>query len=214
MSNTFNNTRKNIKKIDSAFSRLETDNNNLELEKHDSDKDYKVFNKLNEAIEFAKNNIKVTFTRKETDEAPKELQQDGENPSVDYVIKRFWGISSKNPARLIPTNDNKWVVYWRPSLIQNKQNTKLNSKIEDEENVKQIRLPKLNYYKQNMYKISVKSPLFLNILQKNFAKTNIQNGDVIKYIDENRGIVKFIWYDNAVYELYMDFEHARIKEEK
>lgn len=33
---------------------------------------------------------------------------------------------------------------------ENKQNTKLNSKIEDEENVKQIRLPKLNYYKQNM----------------------------------------------------------------
>ena len=135
MSNTFNNTRKNIKKIDSAFSRLETDNNNLELEKHDSDKDYKVFNKLNEAIEFAKNNIKVTFTRKETDEAPKELQQDGENPSVDYVIKRFWGISSKNPARLIPTNDNKWVIYWRPSLIQNKQNTKPEDYTDDEDNV-------------------------------------------------------------------------------
>ena len=90
---------------------------------------------MNEAIEFAKNNIKVTFTRKETDEAPKELQQDGENPSVDYVIKRFWGISSKNPARLIPTNDNKWVVYWRPSLIQNKQNTKPEDYTDDEDNV-------------------------------------------------------------------------------
>jgi hypothetical protein len=29
----------------------------------------------------------------------------------------MWGLSANIPRRMIPTNDNKWCVYWKPSII-------------------------------------------------------------------------------------------------
>jgi len=51
---------------------------------------------------------------KRSDVAPKELQtEDGNNPTVDYIITRWWGLSAKNLYRMIPTIDNTWCVYWK-----------------------------------------------------------------------------------------------------
>jgi len=43
--------------------------------------------------------------------------QDGANPTIDYILTRWWGLHGKIPARLYPTYDGKWCLYWRPSLI-------------------------------------------------------------------------------------------------
>ena len=40
------------------------------------------------------------------------------NPSSDELFNRMWGINATNRVRMIPTIDNKWCVYWRPSLIK------------------------------------------------------------------------------------------------
>ena len=46
--------------------------------------------------------------------APKVLQTpEGNNPTVEYIIKRWWGLSAKNPYRMVPTNENTWCVYWK-----------------------------------------------------------------------------------------------------
>jgi hypothetical protein len=29
----------------------------------------------------------------------------------------MWGINNKKCVRMIPTGDDKWCVYWRPSLL-------------------------------------------------------------------------------------------------
>lgn len=43
--------------------------------------------------------------------------QDGANPTIDSILTRWWGLNGKIPARLCPTYDGKWCLYWRPSLI-------------------------------------------------------------------------------------------------
>jgi hypothetical protein len=89
------------------------------LEKPDIDKESKLFDRLKDAKIFAKDKLKMNFVRNENDKAPQELLVDGNNPSLENIINRWWGISKKNKARLIPTNNNKWVIYWRPSLFNN-----------------------------------------------------------------------------------------------
>ena len=82
----------------------------------DLDKDYKVFDNQDEAIAFGCN-LGIKFNKRKTMEAPKEVQVNGHNPTVEDLIRRWWGISDKNRGRMIPTDQNKWCVYWRPSLI-------------------------------------------------------------------------------------------------
>jgi hypothetical protein len=84
----------------------------------EEDKAYEVFDTQDEAIQFGKNVIHVTFRKRKTNDAPKELQKNGQNPTVDYLIQRMWGIYEEYFARMVPTNDNKWCVYWRPSLVK------------------------------------------------------------------------------------------------
>ena len=50
-------------------------------------------------------------------DAPKELKEGDRNPSKDYLLKRMWGLSDKNKARMVITDKNKWCIYWKPSLI-------------------------------------------------------------------------------------------------
>jgi hypothetical protein len=82
------------------------------------DKEYKVFESQNDAIAFGKT-LGVTFFKRKTPEAPKTFQTiDGKNPSCEEIIKRWWGISETNRARMVSTNDNNWCVYWKPSFIK------------------------------------------------------------------------------------------------
>jgi hypothetical protein len=79
--------------------------------------EYKIFDNQDDAIEFAKTNLNTKHRKKETEtKAPKELlDKDGNNPSVNYLIKRAWGLNSDKKSRLIKTNKNKWCLYWKPS---------------------------------------------------------------------------------------------------
>ena len=84
----------------------------------EDDKDCRVFDTQEEAIEFAKTELGHRMNRRKLPEAPKELlDSNGQNPTEAELFKRMWGINAKNTARMIPTDQNKWCVYWRPSLV-------------------------------------------------------------------------------------------------
>ena len=83
----------------------------------DTDKDHRVFATQDEAIAFAKETLRQKLNRRSTTDALKELKEDGKNPTVDYLIKRMWGLEKGGHARMSPTLDGKWCVYWRPSRI-------------------------------------------------------------------------------------------------
>jgi hypothetical protein len=75
-------------------------------------KEFRVFDSRDEARDFAKENLDVTFNKSRSNTAPKTMLVDKENPSVDYILKRWWGLENENSVRMIPTNDGKWCVYW------------------------------------------------------------------------------------------------------
>jgi hypothetical protein len=95
----------------------------------DADREFRVFDTQEAAIKFGRDYLGHRFNL-DTDPAPlapAELRKKllpGENPTVEYMVGRMWGIGlksapGKSPARKYPTNDGKWCVYWRPSLIGN-----------------------------------------------------------------------------------------------
>jgi hypothetical protein len=88
----------------------------------DTDKDHKVFDSQDDAIEFGKT-LGVNLRKRKTTDAPKELQtDDGKNFSSDELFNRMWGINNKTCVRMSPTCDDKWCVYWRPSLLVKTEN--------------------------------------------------------------------------------------------
>ena len=82
----------------------------------DTDKDHKEFDTQEEAIEFGES-LSVTLKKRPTDEAIPELQINGQNPSVEQILARMWGLNKKVRVRMCPTDKKKWCVYWRPSLM-------------------------------------------------------------------------------------------------
>jgi len=85
----------------------------------EADKEYREFASQTEAIVFADKTLGVKLNKRSSFDAPKELQTNGNNPTSAELFKRMWGINNKNCVRMIPVIDNKWCVYWRPSLIKN-----------------------------------------------------------------------------------------------
>ena len=66
-----------------------------------------------------KNNIKKFcfkyFEKKisPSNQAPKVMRDNaGINPSINYIINRWWGMGTSIYVRCIATNENEWVVYW------------------------------------------------------------------------------------------------------
>lgn len=100
--------------------------NNIEYEDEEmikeKDKKFKIFDDQEEAIAFIKAELGLKAKRRSSDIAPDELMMDGDNPTVDYLVKRMWGLSKKIKFRMVPTNTNKWCVYWRPSLLKEEDN--------------------------------------------------------------------------------------------
>jgi hypothetical protein len=90
-------------------------------ERDDNDRECEEFSTQEEAIAFAMTKGRK-FNKRQTNEAPKELQVNGLNPTALELKARMWGISSDSPMRMVPTRDNTWCVYWRPSLIDKKDN--------------------------------------------------------------------------------------------
>jgi hypothetical protein len=91
-------------------------NRQIKFKADDIDKEYKVFDNQEDAIIYGKT-LGVKLNKRLTSNAPKELQTNGINPSSEELFKRMWGINNKQCVRMIPTKDNKWCIYWRPSLI-------------------------------------------------------------------------------------------------
>jgi hypothetical protein len=83
----------------------------------DTDKQFALFDTQDQAIAYGRTTLDKKFNRRTTNLAPEELLTNGNNPTSEDLFKRMWGINSKNPARMIPTDQGKWCVYWRPSLI-------------------------------------------------------------------------------------------------
>jgi hypothetical protein len=82
----------------------------------DTDKAFEEFDSQDEAKDFVKNTLGKNIKSRKTDDAPKELQTNGGNPSTEDLLKRMWGLNNDGWVRMVPTNNNKWCVYWRPSL--------------------------------------------------------------------------------------------------
>jgi hypothetical protein len=111
----FDNLRKQKKKKGTISN---TEDTGTMSNTQDTDKNYELFDFEEDAIRYAKNSLGVKFTKRPSENAPAVLQKDGQNPNVEYLLSRMWGIDKKNIARMVPTIDNKWCVYWRPSLIE------------------------------------------------------------------------------------------------
>ena len=86
-----------------------------------SDFEYKIFLTDKDAIDeiFKIFNIKL---KKSNEKAPLTLRpNDGPNPTLEYVINRKWGLSSKDKKKVlrkIKLEDNTICVYWRPSWFR------------------------------------------------------------------------------------------------
>ncbi len=82
----------------------------------DTDKDFRIFETQEEGIKFGKT-LGADLRKRTSYDAPTELQTNGLNPSVDELLNRMWGLNNKTRVRMVPTIDNKWCIYWRPSKI-------------------------------------------------------------------------------------------------
>jgi len=79
--------------------------------------DHEIFDNQDDAIQRASelfNDVKL-ITRKNS-VAPKDSQVNGRNPTVEEILKRHQGLGD-HKIRMLPTNENKWCIYWRPSTI-------------------------------------------------------------------------------------------------
>jgi len=84
----------------------------------DSDKQFAIFDTQEEAIAFGLSKLGNKFNKRSLSLAPEELLTNGNNPTSEELFKRMWGLNPKRPARMIPTDQGKWCVYWRPSFIK------------------------------------------------------------------------------------------------
>lgn len=49
--------------------------------------------------------------------APQTLRKNDTNPTLQYLLKRFYGINEKNNHRMIPLNTGQWCIYWRKDAL-------------------------------------------------------------------------------------------------
>jgi hypothetical protein len=73
---------------------------------------YRVFASDIEAAAFIKERFKANVNKR-TGKAPKDLlQSDGRNPTLDYLINRWWGFWKHTLYRMTPIDTGEWVVQW------------------------------------------------------------------------------------------------------
>jgi hypothetical protein len=86
------------------------------------DKAWKVCGSEDEARAYIQRVFNKTINKRSGD-APEEIRKrcNGQNPTVEYIIETMWGLSlhenDKTLYRVMPTNDGRWVIYWRPSKV-------------------------------------------------------------------------------------------------
>jgi hypothetical protein len=87
--------------------------------REDIDRAFQVFDTQDDAIAFGNVLCSSRKFRKRPEPAlvPVNMRVDGANPTAEAIFYKFGGIDGKIPKRMYPTNDGKWIVYWRPSLV-------------------------------------------------------------------------------------------------
>ena len=89
----------------------------IKVKAEDTDKEGREFDSQDEAIKFG-TTLGANFRNRPTTNAPITFRKKGGNPSSASLLTRFWGIDEDNAVRMVPTDNGKWYVYWRPSLIK------------------------------------------------------------------------------------------------
>ena len=90
------------------------------------DTDHHTFDTQEEAIKFAKATLGRRFNKRDPNEKIAEFasKNGGRNPTEEELLQRWWGIDEKNTARMLQTDQGKWCVYWRPTLVAAAKNKK------------------------------------------------------------------------------------------
>jgi hypothetical protein len=79
---------------------------------------FKIFDTFEEVKIFGINKLKHRFINRNSNKAPSILlDSNGDNPSIEYLFNRGWGINNITNVRAIPTKDNKWFVCWNGNVI-------------------------------------------------------------------------------------------------
>ena len=83
-----------------------------------ADLSHEIFDNQDDAIQRASELFKgeVKLIKRKNAVAPKDAQVDGRNPTVEEILKRHQGLGD-HKIRMLPTNENKWCIYWRPSTV-------------------------------------------------------------------------------------------------
>lgn len=79
---------------------------------------FEEFATQDEAISYAKKELNRSLRVRTNNSAPKDLLENGKNPSRKYLLNRWWGLSDNIPVRMTPTDNGKWFVYWDPNLLK------------------------------------------------------------------------------------------------
>jgi len=94
----------------------------------DPDLDHQVLTTKAKAQKFARDMLgeKKTISAK----APKELRgrtDEGPNPTLEYVLKRKWGLGQKSRSRAVTLDNYQVCIYWKPSQISTSVQDKIAS---------------------------------------------------------------------------------------
>ena len=92
----------------------------LRLAKNYGDREHREFDTQKQACVFVLEKFGKKMRANRSSIAPQTLwAPNRRNPTKEEILDRWWGLSEKKKAmyRVIPTNENKWVVYWQPSFI-------------------------------------------------------------------------------------------------
>ena len=81
-----------------------------------ADFEHRVFDSDRDAIEWARSNLGATLYVNNRG-APAALLQAGNNPTLESVVARKWGLNAQQKWRKIPLNDGRTCLYWRPSCV-------------------------------------------------------------------------------------------------
>lgn len=85
-----------------------------------SGRDNMIFATQDEAVRWSRYKFKKGFKKRSVSKAPLALQIDGNNPTIEQVLMRWWGINKTNPKRMVPLDDGSWMIYWDTSLAEEK----------------------------------------------------------------------------------------------
>ena len=80
-------------------------------------REWKVFPSDEEAIDYAQHTFGINLSPQKA-AADTLCDADGNFPTKEYIIKRWWGISARKAIRKVPLCTNQWMLWWDNEMIQ------------------------------------------------------------------------------------------------